>query len=141
MIKLSTLTVLPQNETRTIRCEVAGAQYFLWNFPNGDFLQTAVPTVSSQIHNELISNDRIFQISINLNTIGRYGTIKCSAGNNYGAVTVGIEIVESNEKPSIVKPSYRNVTAIGGKTVMIPCEANRRAQISWLLPSFNTLHR
>ena len=46
MIKLSTLTVLPQNETRTIRCEVAGAQYFLWNFPNGDFLQTTVPTVS-----------------------------------------------------------------------------------------------
>ena len=48
MIKLSTLTVLPQNETTTIRCEVAGAQYFLWNFPNGDFLQTPVPTVSQK---------------------------------------------------------------------------------------------
>ena len=59
MIKLSTLTVLPQNETRTIRCEVAGAQYFLWNFPNGDFLQTQVPTVS--FPTDWISNDWFFK--------------------------------------------------------------------------------
>ena len=72
-----------------------------------------------------------------------YGTIKCLAGNSYGAVTTYIELVDNDQKPSIIAPTYRQVTAIGGQTVMIPCEAvgSPKPRISWLLPNFSTLHR
>ena len=73
----------------------------------------------------------------------QYGTIKCLAGNTYGAVTTEIELVDNDQKPSIIAPTYRAVTAIGGQTVMIPCEAvgTPKPRISWLLPNFSTLHR
>ena len=73
----------------------------------------------------------------------RYGKVKCLAGNGFGAVTVEIELVENDEKPSIIEPTYRQVTAIGGQTVMIPCQAvgQPKPRISWLLPNFSTLHR
>ena len=37
----------------------------------------------------------------------------------------------------------RQVTAIGGKTIMIPCSAIGlpKPRISWILPNFSTLHR
>ena len=73
----------------------------------------------------------------------QYGKVKCLAGNGFGAVTVEIELVENDEKPSIIEPTYRHVTAIGGQTVMIPCQAvgQPKPRISWLLPNFSTLHR
>ena len=85
----------------------------------------------------------VFKITVSIEKVGRYGTVKCLAGNDYGAVTTEIELVENYEKPSIIAPSYRDVTAIGGETIMIPCSAIGvpSPRISWILPNFSTLHR
>jgi len=75
--------------------------------------------------------------------LDRYGTIRCTAGNRWGAVAVEIELSEMATKPAIVEPSYRIVTAIGGKQLVIPCKAvgSPKPDISWMLPNFDILHR
>ena len=70
------------------------------------------------------------QMSISIEDT-QYGTIKCLAGNTYGAVTTEIELVDNDQKPSIIAPTYREVTAIGGQTVMIPCEAVVDSRPDW----------
>ena len=46
IVNYSTVVVLPKNETRTIHCYAAGAKYYLWDFPNGDYLSTSTSNVS-----------------------------------------------------------------------------------------------
>lgn len=84
-----------------------------------------------------------YTIVIDMNNLDRYGTIRCTAGNNWGAVAVEIELSEMTTRPAIVEPTYRSVTAIGGKQLMIPCKAVGipKPRISWMLPNFDTLHR
>ena len=47
IIKHSSLVVLDVNMTVLISCNVAGADYYLWDFPNGDFKHTEKSEVST----------------------------------------------------------------------------------------------
>ena len=80
---------------------------------------------------------------VKMSELSRFGTIHCTAGNNWGSVSVEVELREVASLPAIIEPTYRSVRAIGGKQLMIPCAAVGipTPRISWLLPNFNTLHR
>lgn len=68
--------------------------------------------------------------------IQRHGAIKCTAANDYGSVVVNIELAKIDL--AIIEPSYRNIKAIPGKILIIPCRAAGvpKPNISWLLPQF-----
>ena len=75
-------------------------------------------------------------LDLNMSEIQRHGAIKCTGANAYGSVVVNIEL--SKMELAITEPSYRNITAIPGKILVIPCKAagDPKPNISWLLPQF-----